>query len=247
MSMMMDMNMTGMTHDHSMHNHSMHGSSMGVTMDHSNHMGGGGDMGGHGMHGMDGMDMMHMGNNSDGCGNGMAMFFHTGNCEYILFEGVQTKTVAGMVGACIIVFFLAVLYEGLKVFREYLLKKALVSGSKYQEVTIGANGQSTVSDARIKSSKGLSVEYKPETKQSVGSEVVFQRSFLDTRVTMISGSHLTQTVLHVVQVFVSYCLMLVFMTYNVWLCLAVILGAGAGYFFFGWKRAVVVDVNEHCH
>ena len=64
---------------------------------------------------------------------------------------------------------------------------------------------------------------------------------------MISGSHLTQTVLHVVQVFVSYCLMLVFMTYNVWLCLAVILGAGAGYFFFGWKRAVVVDVNEHCH
>nr|XP_022326025.1 high affinity copper uptake protein 1-like isoform X2 [Crassostrea virginica] len=236
MSMMMDMNMTGMTHDHSMHNHSMHdhsmhGSGMGVTMDHSNHMGGGGDMGGHDMHGMDGMDMMHMGNNSDGCGNGMAMFFHTGNCEYILFEGVQTKTVAGMVGACIIVFFLAVLYEGLKVFREYLLKKALVSGSKYQEVTIGANGQSTVSDARIKSS----------------SEVVYQRSFLDTRVTMISGSHLTQTVLHVVQVFVSYCLMLVFMTYNVWLCLAVILGAGAGYFFFGWKRAVVVDVNEHCH
>lgn len=71
--MMMDMNMTGMTHDHSMHNHSMHGSSMGVTMDHSNHMGGGGDMGGHGMHGMDGMDMMHMGNNSDGCGNGMAV------------------------------------------------------------------------------------------------------------------------------------------------------------------------------
>ncbi|XP_061184112.1 high affinity copper uptake protein 1-like isoform X2 [Saccostrea echinata] len=224
------MNMTGMTgHDH----HNMHGSTgmTGMTMDHSGHNmdgGMGGGMGGHeGMH----MDM----NNTDGCGNGMAMFFHTGKCEYILFEGVQTKTVAGMVAACIIIFLLAVLYEGLKVFREYLLKRALVTGSKYQEVTIGTSGQSIVPDAQVKNSNGLSpVDYKPEKKQSIG-------------MTMISGSHMIQTLLHVVQVFISYCLMLVFMTYNVWLCLAVVLGAGAGYFFFGWKRAVVVDVNEHCH
>ena len=64
---------------------------------------------------------------------------------------------------------------------------------------------------------------------------------------LFSSSHVLQTVLHVVQVFVSYCLMLVFMTYNLWLCLAVVLGAGLGYFLFGWKRAVVVDSNEHCH
>lgn len=214
---MMDMNstgMTGMTHDHHMH------SSKGMDMDHDHS---GMD---HGMH-------MHM-NGSDECGNGMAMFFHTGNCEYILFEGVQTKSVAGMVGACVIIFILAVLYEGLKVFREYLLKRALVSGSKYQEVTIGTKGLSSVSDPQVKSSNGVSLDYKPKENQSIG-------------IRMISGSHLTQTLLHVIQVFVSYCLMLVFMTYNVWLCIAIILGAGAGYFFFGWKRAVVVDVNEHCH
>eukprot|EP00105_Crassostrea_gigas_P019546 XP_011438071.1 PREDICTED: high affinity copper uptake protein 1 isoform X4 [Crassostrea gigas] len=211
MSMMMDMNstgMTGMTHDHHMH-HNSTGMDMGTGHDHGSG-GMGHDMGhdmGHGMH----MSM----NGSDECGNGMAMFFHTGNCEYILFEGVQTKSVAGMVGACIVIFCLAVLYEGLKVLREYLLKRALVSGSKYQEVTIGTKG---LSDPQVKS-----------------------------RLSMISGSHLTQTLLHVIQVFVSYCLMLVFMTYNVWLCIAVLLGAGAGYFFFGWKRAVVVDVNEHCH
>uniref|UniRef100_K1QSH6 Copper transport protein n=1 Tax=Magallana gigas TaxID=29159 RepID=K1QSH6_MAGGI len=207
----MDMNstgMTGMTHDHHMH-HNSTGMDMGTGHDHGSG-GMGHDMGhdmGHGMH----MSM----NGSDECGNGMAMFFHTGNCEYILFEGVQTKSVAGMVGACIVIFCLAVLYEGLKVLREYLLKRALVSGSKYQEVTIGTKG---LSDPQVKS-----------------------------RLSMISGSHLTQTLLHVIQVFVSYCLMLVFMTYNVWLCIAVLLGAGAGYFFFGWKRAVVVDVNEHCH
>lgn len=204
---MMDMNstgMTGMTHDHHMH-HNSTGMDMGSGHDHGS--GGMGHDMGHGMH----MSM----NGSDECGNGMAMFFHTGNCEYILFEGLQTKSVAGMVGACIVIFCLAVLYEGLKVLREYLLKRALVSGSKYQEVTIGTKG---LSDPQVKS-----------------------------RLSMISGSHLTQTLLHVIQVFVSYCLMLVFMTYNVWLCIAVLLGAGAGYFFFGWKRAVVVDINEHCH
>lgn len=217
---MMDMNstgMTGMTHDHHMH-HNSTGMDMGSGHDHGS--GGMGHDMGHGMH----MSM----NGSDECGNGMAMFFHTGNCEYILFEGLQTKSVAGMVGACIVIFCLAVLYEGLKVLREYLLKRALVSGSKYQEVTIGTKG---LSDPQVKSS----------------DEVLFSRSILDGRLSMISGSHLTQTLLHVIQVFVSYCLMLVFMTYNVWLCIAVLLGAGAGYFFFGWKRAVVVDINEHCH
>ena len=54
-------------------------------------------------------------------------------------------------------------------------------------------------------------------------------------------------ILIILQVLVSYCLMLIFMTYNIWLCLAVVLGAGTGYMLFGWHKAIVVDVNEHCH
>lgn len=50
-----------------------------------------------------------------------------------------------------------------------------------------------------------------------------------------------------VQVTLSYLLMLVFMTYNTWLCLSVVLGAGVGYFFFGYKRLTTIDANEHCH
>lgn len=49
------------------------------------------------------------------------------------------------------------------------------------------------------------------------------------------------------QITVSYLLMLVFMTYNTWLCLSVVLGAGLGYFIFGLKRLTAIDVNEHCH
>lgn len=56
-----------------------------------------------------------------------------------------------------------------------------------------------------------------------------------------------QSFLHMLQVFISYLLMLIFMTYNVWLALAVVLGAGAGYFLFGWRKKTIVDINEHCH
>ncbi|XP_011137725.1 high affinity copper uptake protein 1 isoform X2 [Harpegnathos saltator] len=72
----------------------------------------------------------------------------------------------------------------------------------------------------------------------------------DSRVvqpTMLSWMHLFQTFLHIVQIVLSYFLMLIFMTYNVWLCCAVVLGAAIGYFLFGWKKSVIVDVTEHCH
>lgn len=65
--------------------------------------------------------------------------------------------------------------------------------------------------------------------------------------TMMSWMHFFQTLLHIIQITLSYFLMLIFMTYNVWLCLAVVLGAAVGYFLFGWKKSVIVDVTEHCH
>uniref|UniRef100_A0A3Q3G205 Copper transport protein n=1 Tax=Labrus bergylta TaxID=56723 RepID=A0A3Q3G205_9LABR len=64
---------------------------------------------------------------------------------------------------------------------------------------------------------------------------------------MLSPAHFLQTLLHIVQVVVSYFLMLVFMTYNAYLCIAVAAGAGMGYFLFSWRKAVVVDITEHCH
>ncbi|XP_050423732.1 high affinity copper uptake protein 1-like isoform X2 [Adelges cooleyi] len=65
--------------------------------------------------------------------------------------------------------------------------------------------------------------------------------------TMLSSTHFLQTLLHIIQISISYLLMLIFMTYNIWLCLAVLFGATLGYFLFGWKKSVVVDVTEHCH
>lgn len=67
------------------------------------------------------------------------------------------------------------------------------------------------------------------------------------RMSMCSQGHMVQTLLHMVQFVISYLLMLIFMTYNVWLCLAVLLGSGLGYFTFGWRKSVAVDITEHCH
>ncbi|XP_021199272.3 high affinity copper uptake protein 1 isoform X2 [Helicoverpa armigera] len=64
---------------------------------------------------------------------------------------------------------------------------------------------------------------------------------------MWSRAHSVQAALHAVQATLSYLLMLVFMTYNVWLCLAVVLGLTLGYYLFGWRRAALDDLTEHCH
>ena len=175
---------------------------------------------------------------------GMMMYFHAGHCEHVLFKELLVSTAGQMVGACIAIFFLAFFYEGLKVFREYLLRQALmpnynseVTISKYSQSqdTMVIDPQSAKANGQSREHLDAGMDYRKNQKDQMAG----------TR--MISTAHFIQTILHIIQVFMSYCLMLAFMTYNVWLCLAVILGAGTGYFMFGWKRAIVVDVNEHCH
>ena len=50
-----------------------------------------------------------------------------------------------------------------------------------------------------------------------------------------------------IQVTLAYLLMLIFMTYNSWLCAAVVVGAAVGYFLFGWRKTIVYEESDHCH
>uniref|UniRef100_A0A8D0LAU4 Copper transport protein n=1 Tax=Sphenodon punctatus TaxID=8508 RepID=A0A8D0LAU4_SPHPU len=148
----------------------------------------------------------------------MEMTFHFGYKNVpLLFSGLIINTPGEMAGAFVAVFFLAMFYEGLKIARESLLRKSQVS-IRYNSMPVpGPNGTILM-----------------ETHKTVGQQ-------------MLSLPHLMQTVLHIIQVVISYFLMLIFMTYNAYLCIAVAAGAGTGYFFFSWKKAVVVDITEHCH
>lgn len=153
----------------------------------------------------------------------MKMYFHASKEATILFEDWKVDTVGGIVASCFGIFILAALYEGLKVFREVMKRRYsyLVSVDLSETKTYGIGpSQTTV----VTESRGQS----PRSR-------------------IFNWHHFLQTGLHVVQVTVSYFLMLIFMTYNVWLCLAVVLGAGFGYFVFGWMINKVVDIYEHCH
>ncbi|XP_053730074.1 high affinity copper uptake protein 1 [Synchiropus splendidus] len=182
--------------DHSQH-HDHHTASPPTSSDHGN---GGGHGGGHEGH------------------MGMAMTF---NLDYmgveLLFSGLVINSAGEMVAACLGVFLLAILYEGLKIGREFLLRRSQVN-VRYNSMPLpGSDGTVLM-----------------ETHKTVGQR-------------MLSPSHFLQTLLHIVQVVVSYFLMLIFMTYNGYLCIAVAAGAGMGYFLFSWRKAVVVDITEHCH
>ena len=61
----------------------------------------------------------------------------------------------------------------------------------------------------------------------------YESSYFDS---ILCKTHILQSILHVVQVAVSYVLMLVVMTFNSWIFAVVSIGAGFGYFLIGRKR-----------
>ncbi|OXA48365.1 protein P80 [Folsomia candida] len=126
--------------------------------------------------------------------HGMAMWFHTGTDETVLFKFWKTEKTGWFVLSLVIIFAMAFSYEGLKHWRDVLFRK------------------------HAHSSKSASI---------------------------LTGFHIAQTCLHIAQFVLSYFLMLIFMTYNVWLAMAVTLGAGAGYFCFGWN-SMSADRSDHC-
>ncbi|XP_069676892.1 high affinity copper uptake protein 1 isoform X2 [Periplaneta americana] len=207
-----------MSHNHMGHDHAAH---MDHHMDHTTTSSADTTMD------MDMGDMVH-----DECstmshgGHSMMMSFHAGYCETVLFDGWKVSSIGSLIGSMVGIFFLAMFYEGLKYYREYLFWKTYNS-LQYRAVSVPAEKGVVAEDNRIVHMVGEVIHKQPPT--------------------MFSLMHGFQTLLHIVQIVLSYFLMLIFMTYNVWLCLAVVIGAAVGYFLFGWKKSVIVDVTEHCH
>ncbi|XP_012251818.2 high affinity copper uptake protein 1 isoform X1 [Athalia rosae] len=232
-----------MSHDHSMH--SMNSSGGHAGMDHNHHVGMDHSTMDHST--MDHSTMHHspMGHDhaamaagehaaasaDDACSgghtmHGMAMAFHGGYCETVLFDSWKVSSIGSLLGSMIGIIIMAALYEGLKYYREYLFWRTY-NALQYRSVSMPPEKNVVSEDNRVVHMVGEVIHKQPPT--------------------MLSWMHLFQTFLHIVQIIISYFLMLIFMTYNVWLCFAVVLGAAIGYFLFGWKKSVIVDVTEHCH
>jgi len=192
-----------------------------MTMDHSGMDHSGMDHSGMDHSGMDhsGMDHSKMGHHGMAMDMMMQMYFTTSTEVTILFEGWQTTGVGDLVGSCIGIFVFAILYEGLKYFREWLHRR--------QYVAINVNKVST---------PGMN-----------GTEINRTTTNISWAASILSSSHFIQTFLHLIQLVISYLLMLIVMTFNVWCCIAVVLGCTVGYFLFGWQKGYMVDITEHCH
>lgn len=146
-----------------------------------------------------------------------SLYFHLNYTATILVEQWETTGTWDLFGSCLAVFVLALLYEGLKVFREVMLRSALIN-VRYKTSNISKN-----KDTMLTETNGLD------------------------RMSFFTCGHFLQTFLHILQTAISYCLMLIVMTFNLWLTLSIVIGAGAGYFVFGWRKSIIVDINESIH
>lgn len=170
-----------------------------------------------GSHNMTGHDMS-MDHGSMDHTSGHTNIFHFSVEAVILFAGWKTVTWTEMLGSCVGVALLAMMYEGLKVLREYL------------EATFRSREQFyDVNDRKQVGTSNGSVDIVSKNDDSItGDQPCKQRTGL------LRPAHWLQTLLHFVQLWISLTLMLVFMTFNVYLCLAVTIGGAVGYFCFAW-------------
>lgn len=166
----------------------------------------------------------------------MGMVFHFADCESILFTFWHTTSATGMVISCFIVFLIAVFYEGLKFYRQWLMSQNRLEG--------GAHRRRSRRSRRSHRHDNMHLE-DAMSQSSVMSAVPGGGgpSCGESLRPWFKPMHLFQTVLHMFHVFIAFMLMLIFMTFNVWLCAAVVLGAGLGYFIFFAKTG---GLTEHC-
>jgi copper transporter 1 len=164
----------------------------------------------------------------------MAMTFHGGYQETILFDKWKTSTLGAFVASWFAIFFVAVLYEGLKAVRHHLSRRDVCPECMENQIRRQALIRSDVGEHDRPIDNDTVLTVKPNHIQS-------------KRARLLSIPHIIQSVMHILQMAISYLLMLVAMTFNTYLFLAIVFGAGLGHFLFAWRRSSVIDYNEHCH
>uniref|UniRef100_A0A8R1HZD4 Copper transport protein n=1 Tax=Caenorhabditis japonica TaxID=281687 RepID=A0A8R1HZD4_CAEJA len=163
----------------------------------------------------------------DHSGHMMMMWFHGGCKEVILFDFWRIDSCLGLVTSCFAIFIMGALYEGLKWFRVYLTlgKSKNSSGDQQEALPQECHGKnknieipSAPMDPLVNAS---SRSVTPVTRNQPGP---------------FSPIRITQALLYIIQLVLAYWLMLIVMTYNTWLTIAVILGAGFGHWVFAALR-----------
>ncbi|XP_019623641.1 PREDICTED: probable low affinity copper uptake protein 2 [Branchiostoma belcheri] len=153
----------------------------------------------------------------------MRMSFYFDTDATILFSGWTVQDALGLGFSVLAIAAMAVLLEGLKRFVWWLGKRR-----QKDPLDVRNNIQETP-DSQGMSPLLRSLQFPPSIEHIERRRLKF---------------HLAQSLLHVLEVVGAYCLMLVVMTYNGWLAIAVFLGAGIGYFIFAGNMNIRVETPE---
>ncbi|KAF8374803.1 hypothetical protein PRIPAC_81232 [Pristionchus pacificus] len=149
----------------------------------------------------------------------MDMTLHFGTHETVLFKWWKTESIIGLLIACFIWFLIAFFYEGIKGLRFWLAT---------QDATARRNRREEVDNL--------------EDDESVRSST---RLLMGTRVSSMK-LRVSHAFLHGFQSFFGLILMLVAMTFNVWIILAVSIGMAIGFFVFHGAPNVGDNANDCC-
>uniref|UniRef100_A0A1I7TZG9 Copper transport protein n=1 Tax=Caenorhabditis tropicalis TaxID=1561998 RepID=A0A1I7TZG9_9PELO len=163
-------------------------------------------------------------------------WLHFGSSEIVIFDFWRIRNSKGMIISCIAIFILGALFEGLKWYQIYfaLHKKFKRKESFHLPVIV------TVTDGRA-----LKEDFKvndPLVKNS--------KTKVSERPSPFSLYRVTQALLYIFQLCLAYLMVLIVMTYNVWLAMSVILGAGFGHWIvtaFCASNSNSEETNDNCH
>ncbi|XP_068739912.1 protein SLC31A2-like [Montipora capricornis] len=146
--------------------------------------------------------------------------FHVRTEGILLFQNWSIQSTTVLVGACLAACLLAACHEGLRLFRQWLVFRHL----RFLFRGLPQSTNTEEKDDSLLDGEDSSRQNGDSLKQHV---INLPENRIWTR-----NNDLLQTLLHVLQVSVGYMLMLTVMTYNAWLGVAVLAGAGAGYMIF---------------
>ncbi|XP_076454580.1 protein SLC31A2-like isoform X2 [Babylonia areolata] len=140
--------------------------------------------------------------------------------SHLLFKGLDIDTTGGMVGACVVTFLVAVLYEVLKLLKVYLILRLNENPlAQAQQPSSDHDDQDPINANTHDGVILLPSLRFPSTVHQI-----------KTRKIML---HIFNSLSHTLNFFWGYIVMLLVMSYSVWLTIAVVTGLGTGYFVFG--------------
>ncbi|KAL4939024.1 hypothetical protein BDV06DRAFT_43365 [Aspergillus oleicola] len=198
------------------------------------------------MHHMD-MDMDHGHHGGHGdmdmgdaqCSMNMLFTWSTKNL-CIVFSGWRVNGALSLLGSLVVIVILAAGYEGVRqVTRQYEIAHARRL-SAFSAAVVGSN---EIAD------EAAAPESEPEPENQAHAYVRNASSRLlvgsDNRRAVERRGKITMAALYAVQVFYSFFIMLLFMTYNGFVMLAVAVGAFVGYLAFGENMSATKSVACH--